>query len=67
MTKYCYICKRQYDNPIFPMEMYKRIPLKRCRKCHKFVCSNCSTKKVEFNQTCLTDVIIRVCKNCKNK
>ena len=56
MSEHCHICKKN----IFENDK------KKCRKCHKFVCSNCSIKHVEFNQTCLTDVVIRICNKCNN-
>lgn len=57
MTEHCHICNRAISEN----------DKKKCIKCHKYTCSNCSIKHVEFNQICLTDVVIRVCKNCKNK
>ena len=57
MSEHCHICKRDItDND-----------KKKCINCNKYTCSNCSTKKVEFNQICLTDVVIRICMLCSKQ
>lgn len=54
MSEHCHICKRSISEN----------DKKKCIKCHKYTCSNCSIKRVEFNQICLTDVVIRICDKC---